>query len=382
MISSSGWQGLIISASMSCAVDGFTQQGELRDSFALKNCLFGAGSALVIGTVLQSAPKFKDKLKTFAKPVLVRGLLRMLTEMPSFPPGRAWDFYRLIHPDRIQTEDVTTLFDITPEYASNIADNLHSSSALQNLFRDGDWWAEVRKFTDNPDLRGKLLDDLTENLNLAQAFKERPELVRAWEVVNRAELPAEIRRSPVDLSTIDNYLNTTGKDPIEFSAELAGNAKIPNVPPRSWFDIVPNGGGAAIGQQGDYVIREGGEVFYRAIYPHNYIDLIATGRLPGTRETSTSPKISFSQGYRGVLMKFYLRHGTIDQLKVIGRTDGHQDVADQFGEMPLAPSGWIEEYVRFKREGGNSSPQVNIQLGKGQGMDIFNDNLMTFERID
>jgi len=203
MISSSGWQGLIISASMSCAVDGFTQQGELRDSFALKNCLFGAGSALVIGTVLQSAPKFKDKLKTFAKPVLVRGLLRMLTEMPSFPPGRAWDFYRLIHPDRIQTEDVTTLFDITPEYASNIADNLHSSSALQNLFRDGDWWAEVRKFTDNPDLRGKLLDDLTENLNLAQAFKERPELVRAWEVALRQQA---IRTNVGWLNRIEGWL--------------------------------------------------------------------------------------------------------------------------------------------------------------------------------
>lgn len=381
MISSSGWQGLIVSASMSCAVDGLTQQGELRDSFALKNCLFGAGSALVIGTVLQSAPKFKDKLKALGKPVLVRGLLRILAEMPSFPPGRGWDFYRLIYPDRIQTEDVVNLFDVSPEHAGAIADKLHGSSTLQSLFRDKDWWSEVRKFTDDPDLRGKLLDDLTENLNLAQAFKERPELVRAWEVVNRAELPAEIRRSPVDLSTIDNYLNTTGKDPIEFSAELAGNTRTPNATPRSWFEVVANGGGAAIGQQGDYIIREGGEVFYRTIFPHNYSDLMATGRLPGTSETSTSPTMSFSEGYSGILVKFYLRHGTIDQLKVIGRTDGHQDVAEQFGEMPLAHSGWINHYARFKREGG-SSPQVNIQLGSGPGVDVFNANLITFEKIN
>ncbi len=380
MISSSGWQGLIVSASMSCAVDGFTQQGELRDSFTLKNCLFGAGSALVIGTVLQSAPKFKDKLKTLAKPVLVRGLLRMLTELPSFPPGRAWDFYRLIHPDRIQTEDVVTLFDISPEHAADIADHLHGSTTLQNLFRDDDWWAEVRKFTDNPDLRGKLLDDLTGNLNLAQAFKEKPELVRAWEVVNRAELPAEIRRSPVDLSTIDNYLNTTGKDPIEFSAELAGNRRITNVPLRSWFDLVPNGGGAAIGQQGDYIIREGGEVFYRTIFPQNYTDLINTGRLPGTTETSTSPTISFSENYDGVLVKFYLRHGTIDQLVQHGRkAHNHPLIIQQFGDMPLAQSGWIDEYVCFKKEGGDSMPQVNIQLGIGPGITIFNNNLIAFE---
>ena len=203
MISSSGWQGLIVSAGMSCAVDGFTTQGELRDSFELKNCLIGAGSALVIGGVLQSAPKFKDKLKALGKPVLVRGLLRMLTEVPSFPSGRAWDFYRLIHPDRIQTEDVVTLFDISPEHAGDIADHLQSSTALQNLFRDDDWWAEVRKFTDNPDLRGKLLDDLTENLNLAQAFKERPELVRAWEVA----LGQQVIRTDVGwLNRIERWL--------------------------------------------------------------------------------------------------------------------------------------------------------------------------------
>jgi len=226
------------------------------------------------------------------------------------------------------------------------------------------------------------LDDLTENLNLAQAFKERPELVRAWEVVYRAELPVEIRRSAVDLSTIDNYLNTTGKDPIEFSAELAGNTRTANATPRSWFDVVANGGGAAIGQQGDYVIREGGEVFYRAIFPHNYSHLITTGRLAGTSETSTSPTISFSEDYDGVLVKYYLRHGTINQLVQYGRKAQYNDlITQQFGDMPIAQRGWANNYVCFKKEGGTSRPQVNIQLGIGPGISIFNDNLIAFEVV-
>jgi len=395
MIGAQGWAGLIVSAGMSCAVDGFSTQGELRDSFALKNCLFGAGSALVIGTVLQSAPKFKDKLKALGKPVLVRGLLRILTEMPSFPPGRGWDFYRLIYPGRIQTEDVVNLFDVGPEHAGAIADKLHGSSTLQSLFRDKDWWSEVRKFTDDPDLRGKLLDDLTENLNLAQAFKERPELVRAWEVVNRAELPAEIRRSPVDLSTIDNYLNTTGKDPIDFSAELAGNTRTANATPRSWFDVVPNGGGAAIGQQGDYVIREGGEVFYRGIKMDHYQHLINTGQLLPTAETFTSPNLEYilakNYGHNGHVIKFYLTPGALSALEDIGiRNDATTKIMQYFPNMPhirTLSESWLNKHTMFKTEGKklpapfSKLGQINIGLGLGKGISAFNQRIKSFEVV-
>jgi len=47
------------------------------------------------------------------------------------------------------------------------------------------------------------LDDLTENLNLAQAFKERPELVRAWEVA----LGQQVIRTDVGwLNRIEGWL--------------------------------------------------------------------------------------------------------------------------------------------------------------------------------
>jgi len=203
MISSSGWRELIVSAAMSCAVDGFMEQGEFRDSFALKDCLTGAGSAIIIGTALQSAPKIKNKLKNLAKPYLVSGLLRLRTHLPSFPSGGAWDFYRRIHPERFQAEDVVNLFDVTPDVASAVADEIMNSIDLQNLFRNDDWWAAVRRFVDSPDLRGKLLEDMSKNLNLAQALKERPELVRAWEVAQGQQL---IRTDVGWLNRIDGWL--------------------------------------------------------------------------------------------------------------------------------------------------------------------------------
>jgi hypothetical protein len=76
-------------------------------------------------------------------------------------------------------------------------------------------------------------------------------------------------------------------------------------------------------------------------------------------------------------VKFYVKQGTIDKLKSVGASDGSSLVASQFGALPLAGKGWHKQFVRFKKEGF----QVNIQLGTGPGMQIFNDNLITFERI-
>ena len=103
--------------------------------------------------------------------------------------------------------------------------------------------------------------------------------------------------------------------------------------------------------------------------------------MPGVTETTTSPNQLFSESYDGVLVKFYVTTGTIDQLKTYGRTDGSALVLEQFGEMPLATSGWTNDFVRFKKEGGDLTPQVNIQLGRGPGIQIFNDNLVAFEKI-
>ena len=205
--------------------------------------------------------------------------------------------------------------------------------------------------------------------------------VRAWEVALDANLPQAIRRNPIDLEKISSHLATTGKSTDDLVAELAGNAKTASGNNRAWLDIIPNGGGATIGNKGQYIQKQQGEIIYRTITQDDYNRLLSTGRMPPSstlrRETSTSPFQAFSEDYDGVLVKWYVNLGTIDDLRVIGRTDGSTLVASQFGDMPQAVSGWPDDFVRFKKEG----TQVNIQLGVGPGLDTFNDNLIAFERV-
>jgi len=205
--------------------------------------------------------------------------------------------------------------------------------------------------------------------------------VRPWEVALNANLPHAIRRNPIDLDKISSHLTNTGKSTDDLVAELAGNARTASGNNRAWLDIIPNGGGATIGNKGQYVQKQQGEIIYRTITQNDYNHLLSTGRMPPSStlrpETSTSPFQAFSEDYDGVLVKWYVNLGTIDDLRVIGRTDGTNLVASQFGDMPQAVSGWTDDFVRFKKEG----TQVNIQLGVGPGLDIFNDNLIAFERV-
>lgn len=203
------------------------------------------------------------------------------------------------------------------------------------------------------------------------------QIVKAWEVVVKANLPAVIRQNPGDLEKVSTYLVSTSKTADNLVAELIGNTKTAGGSVRSWLDIVPNGGGAKIGSKGDYVQRESGEVIYRTVSESDYNQLLVSGKMPATKETSTSPLQAFSEDYDGILFKYYVDLGTIDNLLTIGRTDGSGLVAAQFGDMPQAVSGWINEFVRFKKEG----TQVNIQLGRGPGIDVFNENLIAFERV-
>ena len=108
-----------------------------------------------------------------------------------------------------------------------------------------------------------------------------------------------------------------------------------------------------------------------------------------SNETTTSPNISFVQNYDGILVKFYVEPGTIEKLKAIGTTahknPDHSLVLGTFGSLPHGSSGWHPTKVRFKvEENKNVTPffdQINIQLGSGKGLDIFNDNLLFFEKL-
>ena len=73
---------------------------------------------------------------------------------------------------------------------------------------------------------------------------------------------------------------------------------------------------------GAYEVYENGEVFYRTMSKEHYEELVKTNRMPGTGETTTSPTMSFSENYEGILVKL-VKRGTIEELRSIGVSDGH-----------------------------------------------------------
>jgi hypothetical protein len=128
---------------------------------------------------------------------------------------------------------------------------------------------------------------------------------------------------------------------------------------------------------GDYEVYENGEVFYRSMSKEHYETLLSTKKLSPTSETFTSPTQSYSEAYRGHLVKISVKAGTIEKLKSVGTSDGSADVIKKFGEMPRNSQGWINSKSYFKKEGA----QVNIGLGKGKALEIFNENINGFELV-
>lgn len=113
------------------------------------------------------------------------------------------------------------------------------------------------------------------------------------------------------------------------------------------------------------------EKLYRAMSQKDFEEFQRTGRMPGTGETSTSPNREFSEDYRGVLVEFELKPGTIAKLESIGVTDNAPATRAKYPDMPIGDKGWNQTNARFKEENG----QTNIQLGKGDALDTFNDNI-------
>ncbi|MGU3347441.1 two-partner secretion domain-containing protein [Pseudomonas monsensis] len=143
--------------------------------------------------------------------------------------------------------------------------------------------------------------------------------------------------------------------------------------------IIP-GPGEAVGfgkitktsQIGGKLVDE--EIFFRAMSQEHYDDLISTGKLPATGETFISPTKDFSLDYDGVLVKFDLWPGAVDALSGIGVRDKSKVVRNIYPDMPLSTSGWTMTNAYFKGEGG----QVNIGLGKGPALDMFNYYIKSF----
>ncbi|NME73014.1 hypothetical protein, partial [Flammeovirga aprica] len=74
----------------------------------------------------------------------------------------------------------------------------------------------------------------------------------------------------------------------------------------NWFKNVGKFG-KVIGKKGDYVVEEAGEVFYRTLSEKHYKRLLKGKRVPSTGESFTSPTQAYSEKYKGVLVKYYLK---------------------------------------------------------------------------
>jgi hypothetical protein len=119
------------------------------------------------------------------------------------------------------------------------------------------------------------------------------------------------------------------------------------------------------------------ETFYRTMSRADYETLVRTGRIPATSETFISPTRSFSEAYEGVLVEFKVNPGTTDALRSIGVTDHSALVRQQLGELPQVSKGWTANNAFLKGEG----TQVNIGLGRGKALEIFNQNISGYEAL-
>ncbi|QDX92996.1 hypothetical protein EEL30_12210 [Brevibacillus laterosporus] len=118
----------------------------------------------------------------------------------------------------------------------------------------------------------------------------------------------------------------------------------------------------------------------------HYDTLVKTRKVPATRETCISPIKGYSAKYDGVLVEFEVAPGTTKALEAIGVRNNAGVVVEKYPNMPEVSKGWNEEKAFFKGEGkkGNKATdkgQINIGLGTGKALEIFNKNIIKFKEV-
>jgi RHS repeat-associated protein len=121
------------------------------------------------------------------------------------------------------------------------------------------------------------------------------------------------------------------------------------------------------------------EIYYRSMSNDDYSTLTSTRRLPAsfTGETMISPTREFSEAYDGRLVRFTLRPGTTQSLAAIGERDTSKRAIAAYPDMPVVSPGWMSRAAFFKGEG----KQINIGLGRGPALDVFNQSILRFKEI-
>jgi len=115
------------------------------------------------------------------------------------------------------------------------------------------------------------------------------------------------------------------------------------------------------------------ETYYRTMLEKHYNRLVKSGRIPATGEIFISPTKQFAEGYKGVSIEINVKDGTTKLLEGIGVRGQGEDLRALYPNMPEAKKGWNTNNVLFKLE------DPNINIGKGKGLEIFNDNIESFK---
>ena len=123
----------------------------------------------------------------------------------------------------------------------------------------------------------------------------------------------------------------------------------------------------------------GNEIVYRTMSESHFEHLQQTGVLLPTSETGISPTLAYASKYDGVTVKLTTAPGTSAKLQEIGIA-ANKPAQIQFPTMSTQAKNWMQTSVLFKVEGGKM-PQMNTLLGQGKGIDIFNQNLVQFDRV-
>lgn len=119
------------------------------------------------------------------------------------------------------------------------------------------------------------------------------------------------------------------------------------------------------------------EIVFRTMPEDSYEHLVRENKLIGTSETSISPAIAYSLKYNGVLVQFTLKPGTWDKIRKIALVTNKEELAF-FPDLSFKKGDWVNDHAKFKKEAN----QITTQVGKGEALKIFNENIIGFQRIE
>jgi hypothetical protein len=77
------------------------------------------------------------------------------------------------------------------------------------------------------------------------------------------------------------------------------------------------------------------------------------------------------------MVRFSVAPGTTQALAAVGVRDSSMLTATLYPQMPVVSSGWVATSAFFKSEGG----VINVGLGSGTALDIFNGAITSFRAI-